>query len=184
MLNAFKRLAGVGTDQPPLGGVMGRLLELDESAAGPNQSLAGVAKRAALIAQQEQARASSDVIMKLHRIYDNLSPRMQQTVRKHRQQLRKETQDSAKKVLEEHQREKAHNQRAHALDQKKEDPAMTMMEPLLLELKTLFEEQVDGRTGIAEDEFVSTFAPAFLPNATQEQRAQWFTGIDYDADGR
>eukprot|EP01062_Namystynia_karyoxenos_P017221 TRINITY_DN16329_c0_g2_i1.p1 TRINITY_DN16329_c0_g2~~TRINITY_DN16329_c0_g2_i1.p1 ORF type:complete len:1461 (+),score=335.23 TRINITY_DN16329_c0_g2_i1:109-4491(+) len=163
-----------GSDKK-LGGVMGRLLEANEDSFG-EQTLAGVAKRAALVAQQEQARQSSDVIMKLHRIYDNLSERMLKVIERNRQRLADERHATQS-------RRAAPGPGFHALSSDN-DPEMEMMAPLLLELKALFEEVVEGKQGIAEDEFLTTFGPAFLPGASPEQMAQWFTGIDYDADGR
>eukprot|EP01063_Lacrimia_lanifica_P022600 TRINITY_DN30140_c0_g1_i1.p1 TRINITY_DN30140_c0_g1~~TRINITY_DN30140_c0_g1_i1.p1 ORF type:complete len:1515 (+),score=543.67 TRINITY_DN30140_c0_g1_i1:138-4682(+) len=69
------------------------------------------------------------------------------------------------------------------------EDTMSRMNPLLQQLKTLFETReydLEGmvRVGVSEQEFLDTFAPVFLPDASTEELNQWFHAIDYNCDGR
>ncbi|KAJ9459741.1 hypothetical protein DIPPA_11414 [Diplonema papillatum] len=122
----------------------------------------------------------SDVVAKLHAIYQNLNERMVgcfEAARRRRERDRKDgvACDGAKDD---------HDDKFLLRELKKRDQATQEMETLLLDLKAVFEyRKPNGDVGVGEAEFLDTFGTIFLPGVSDGELAQWFTGIDYDANG-
>ena len=58
------------------------------------------------------------------------------------------------------------------------------MDPVLADIKNLFAaKENEGVEGMRRTEFISAFGSAFLPGASEETLTNWFTSLDYDANG-
>eukprot|EP00755_Sulcionema_specki_P020509 Sspe_Gene.72094::Locus_42912_Transcript_1_1_Confidence_1.000_Length_2699::g.72094::m.72094 len=120
--------------------------------------------------------SSGDVINKLHGVYNSLTHRMKHVVANFRKAQAAQSKSEDGDAKDDEGALPAHlNLRG--------DPTLQKLEPMLKELKALFESTSNGQVGVSEEEFIEAFAPVFVPDASKEELSQWFNSIDYDADG-
>ena len=98
--------------------------------------------------------------------------------------LKSVLQGSLSKIIEELERKQRRSQQRTGSDGFSTLPPEipSKLDPVLHDIKTLFDSQSNG-IGLHEDEFLQIFGKFFVPGVSDSERAQWFTTIDYDANG-